>query len=335
MLETLKKIWKNEYIQTIITIVILVAFVFGFWRIIQFALGTEYPALAVASESMLPTLNVGDLIIVQGVNPEQINAKPTTGDIIVFKKSNNDLVVHRAIDWDGHSFTTKGDNNLSPDAEKVDKSAVVGRVIEKIPYVGNLALIMHTAENMYLFIIILIILMAIIIIFPFEEEKASNTTEKASFWKRIPTKTIYFATVNVLLICLIIFSLWGAFTFWNPGAGQNGRGEYVSLYGMYSDVQFHESFKNTQQISRVELTQGFLVYAINCEINGELRTGVPTFSWAQAAVIGLLAFDIWELIKILKKRKLEFKIKWRKSVSAALQPQQIAILTQKTRKSLP
>ncbi|MEM2971773.1 MAG: signal peptidase I [Candidatus Bathyarchaeia archaeon] len=306
-LETLKKIWKNEYLQTIITIIILIAFVFGFWRIIQFALGAEYPALAVASESMLPTLNVGDLIIVQGVDPEQINAKPITGDIIVFKKSNNDLVVHRAISWDGYSFTTKGDNNPSPDTEKVDKNAVVGRVIGKIPYVGNLALIMHTTENMYLFVIILIILMAIIIIFPFEE--ADNTTEKASFWKRIPTKTIYFAIVNALLIGCIIFSLWGAFTFWNPGAGQNGRGDDVSLYGMYSDVQFHEEFKNTQQISRVELTQGFLVYAVNCEINGELRTGVPTFSWAQAAIILLLAFDVWELIKILRKRKLKLEEK--------------------------
>ncbi|MDH7478113.1 MAG: hypothetical protein QHH17_07020, partial [Candidatus Bathyarchaeota archaeon] len=62
-LETLKKLWRNEYFQTIITLILLIAFVFSFWYMAQTVLRTEYPALAVASGSMLPTLNVGDLII--------------------------------------------------------------------------------------------------------------------------------------------------------------------------------------------------------------------------------------------------------------------------------
>jgi signal peptidase len=308
-LEILKKIWKNEYFQTIITIVILLAFVFGFWHIVQFSLGTEYPALAVASTSMVPTLNVGDLIIVQGVNPQQINAEPITGDIIVFEKSNKDLIVHRAIEringTDGYLFTTKGDNNPGPDTEKVNGSAIVGKVVGRIPYIGNLALIMPR-ENMYLFAVIIIILMAIIIIFPFEEEEKKEfggKVEKPSFGERIHIKIICFAIVNALLIGFIIFSFWGAFTFWNPGAGLNGSGDYVTLYGMYSDVQFHERFKNTQQITRVHLTQGFLTYTINCLVDGKWRTVVPTFSWAQAAFIILLVFDAWELIKFLRKRR--------------------------------
>jgi signal peptidase I len=45
---------------------------------------------------MLPTLNIGDLIIVQKIDPAQIHADPLTGDILVYKRG-DELIVHRAI----------------------------------------------------------------------------------------------------------------------------------------------------------------------------------------------------------------------------------------------
>jgi signal peptidase len=306
-LEILKKIWKNEYFQTVITIVILLAFVFGFWHIVQFSLGTEYPALAVASTSMVPTLNVGDLIIVQGVNPEQINAKPLTGDIVVFRDKNNpeNLIVHRAVNASkingDYEFITEGDAVGSHDQfSPWNSSMLIGKVVGRIPWIGNLALLMHSEQNIYLFVIILIILIAILVIFPFETEEGEKKNKEKMIFGKISIETIYLLILNILLIAIIIFSLWGAFTFWNPGAGTSQTGMSVTIYGMYSDVQFHKSFS---KVIRADISQGFLTYTINCRTSEGLRTGVPTFSWAQAAIIVLLVFDVWELLKFLRKRR--------------------------------
>ncbi|MEM3765775.1 MAG: hypothetical protein QXU46_01965, partial [Candidatus Bathyarchaeia archaeon] len=63
-IETLKKLWKNDYFQTAITIALIFLIVFSLYYSAQAVLGTPYPVLAVASGSMLPTLNIGDLIVV-------------------------------------------------------------------------------------------------------------------------------------------------------------------------------------------------------------------------------------------------------------------------------
>ncbi|MEM3602460.1 MAG: hypothetical protein QXN87_07300, partial [Candidatus Bathyarchaeia archaeon] len=83
--EKLRIVWKNEYFQTAITVALMLIIVFGLYYGSQIILGTEYPALAVASGSMLPTLNVGDLIIVQRADPERINVGKLSGDILVFR----------------------------------------------------------------------------------------------------------------------------------------------------------------------------------------------------------------------------------------------------------
>ncbi|MCL6579338.1 MAG: signal peptidase I, partial [Candidatus Bathyarchaeota archaeon] len=180
-----KKLWKNEYFQTAVTILLILSIVFMFWYGVQFTLNTEYPALAVASGSMLPTLKVGDLIIVQGVPPDQIYADPLKGDIIVFRRG-SELIVHRAVYMenrsDGYWFTTKGDNVGSRDSA-FHESNLIGKVIGKIPWVGNLALLMHTKENMLMFAIIIIILIVVFLMFPFETEKKEKNGEKTKKWK--------------------------------------------------------------------------------------------------------------------------------------------------------
>ncbi len=305
-LGTLRSLWKNEYFQTAMTILLLLIFVFGFWYITQAALRTQYPVLAVASTSMLPTLNVGDLIIVQGVSPEQINANYLTGDIVVFTDAKGDLIVHRAVKLENRSdeywITTKGDNvpgnkdQFSP----WPSSRLVGKVLGRIPWVGNFALLMHSQQNIYLFTVVLIILIVVILFFPFEAGEEENGSREKLVLGKMSLKTVYLIILNILLLGFIIFSLWGTFTFWNPGAGSNSQGMTVTIYGMFSDVNFHEAHSNNVEAA---LSQGFLTYTINCRLNGELRTGVPTFSWAQAAIIVLVAVDVWELTKILREKK--------------------------------
>jgi signal peptidase len=195
-------LWKNEYFQTLVTIVLVVVVVFGFWFGSQLVLRSEYPALAVASGSMcvLPgyqcdgwshpferTLHLGDLIIVQGVDASQIHAAPyPDGDIIVFKQSysGGELIVHRAIEKqeaDGQiSFVTKGDGNSSPDSSRVPASNVVGRVVMRIPWIGHLALLMRNSSGMIVIIALIIVLVVLEFVIPIVSGKKRETEAQAS-----------------------------------------------------------------------------------------------------------------------------------------------------------
>ena len=84
------------------------------------ALGVTYPLLVVKSGSMRPVIEVGDIIIVTPVSPDDIRASTRNGDVIVFyrpgeKGSSNSIIVHRAIDEVNGGFITKGDANSQPD----------------------------------------------------------------------------------------------------------------------------------------------------------------------------------------------------------------------------
>ncbi|MCW4052196.1 MAG: signal peptidase I [Candidatus Bathyarchaeota archaeon] len=118
---------------------------------------TDYPLLTVASESMVPTLNVGDMIIVQGgLAGDEIRANYVDGDVIVFHgpADRSDLIVHRAVEKheDGETyFITKGDHNPTADYWIVLESDVVGKVTGVIPYLGNLILFLGTAQGLAIF----------------------------------------------------------------------------------------------------------------------------------------------------------------------------------------
>lgn len=151
----MKDILGSDYMKTAIPLLILIIGVFAFWFGLRTVLTTEHPTCGVASGSMVPTLQVGDLIIVQGVNPAEINAAPEPeGDIIVFYRPGgradpNDLIVHRAVDKslvDGKLyFKTKGDANPQPDHWDVPEDYVVGKVVFfRIPLVAFITFLMRT-----------------------------------------------------------------------------------------------------------------------------------------------------------------------------------------------
>jgi signal peptidase len=154
----LKEILKNDYVKTALLLLIIVISVFAFWFGLRAALATEYPLCGVASGSMIPTLQVGDLIIVQGVKPTEITAAPAPeGDIIVFFnprkgfRDPNDLIVHRAVDKfydEGEGkwyFKTQGDANSGPDPREVPEDYLVGKVVFfRIPIVGFITFLMRT-----------------------------------------------------------------------------------------------------------------------------------------------------------------------------------------------
>jgi signal peptidase len=131
------------------------------------------------------TLHVGDLILIQGVDPSTIKAGPEPdGDIIVFLRD-DELIVHRAIGTEivGNEtyFITKGDANPTEDPSPVPPENVIGKLILRIPWIGHLALFMRDSSAIYLIVAIIILLVIVEFAIPVLKEKKpeAELTENA------------------------------------------------------------------------------------------------------------------------------------------------------------
>lgn len=167
---------KSSYVKTLVLAAIIIGGVVFFWFGLRAGLRTEYPLLTVASGSMVPTLNIGDLILVQGVgNASQLNVAPKPdGDIIVFRspRLEGELIVHRAVYEELRDgvlyFRTEGDANFGPDTwygsdtldGMISERRLIGKVVGKAPWLGYIPLYIRTREG-----IILIVILILLIIF--------------------------------------------------------------------------------------------------------------------------------------------------------------------------
>ncbi|MDH5733604.1 MAG: signal peptidase I [Candidatus Bathyarchaeota archaeon] len=193
-----REVLKNDSVKTIIFLGVMILCVFGFWFGLKVVLKTEYPLLAVATGSMEPTLNVGDLIIVQGElnGPyDEIDVGRNNGAIIVFQsgalgKSGGELIVHRAINKEYNngvwSFITWGDANDGPDPEWSEKY-LVGKVVGRIPLVGHIPLFVREPYG----IIIIVAFMLVLIFAEFLPiwRRKTQPDEDASLPENIPQRT--------------------------------------------------------------------------------------------------------------------------------------------------
>jgi len=145
----------KEILKYGVAFAVLIMVFFGGSYILKGVLGTEYPMMVVVSQSMVPTLNVGDYIFVgeiEDVENIEVGANPE-GEIIVFLKpgSSDEYIVHRAIrrisDSGVVTYVTKGDNNLSADSKPVPSENVMGRVIGHIPIIGYFSLFIKTMRG--------------------------------------------------------------------------------------------------------------------------------------------------------------------------------------------
>ena len=208
--QRLRRLWKNEYFQTAIMILLIVIVVFGFWFGLRLALNTDYPMLAVASGSMCTlepnqcdgwshpfarTLHTGDLIIIQGVNASDIHPGPyPNGDILVFRLSSqsDQLIVHRAIaetTVDGKiSFVTQGDANSAPGpGSPTPAENVIGKVVLRIPWIGHLALLMRDQSGVYLILALIIIIIAVELVLSLIGSKEAETKKEEAALKATET----------------------------------------------------------------------------------------------------------------------------------------------------
>ncbi len=106
-----------------------------------------YDLYLVRSESMAPTINMGDLIVTGPVNGEVKEA-----DIITYELD-DELVTHR-VHSIGDTIITKGDAVEDPDPWTVKESSIQGMYLFKIPYIGYATKFIQTKVGWFITIII-------------------------------------------------------------------------------------------------------------------------------------------------------------------------------------
>jgi signal peptidase len=161
---------RNELLKTAAVLALIVVAEYAVFFGLRVAFRTEYlPFHPVSSESMVPTLNVGDLIIVKGSDPNLV----TVGTIIVFHSPRNHemLIVHRVVGITSQGgklyFETKGDNNPTRDGwypyPGVPEENLVGVVIGKVAYVGYVILALKEPMGMA----VIVLLTGLVVIYEF------------------------------------------------------------------------------------------------------------------------------------------------------------------------
>lgn len=174
--QTLKWNQRSDLAQTLFVIGIVVVMTLGGYGLFTVSMGTSNPLVVVESESMLPTLEVGHLLVLQARAPEEIQV----GDIIVFNAYYHDKpIVHRIIEIQNVTgelrYYTKGDNNALTDPGFRVHEDIIGVVVLPIPYVGHVTLFLHEP---YGFAIVVVLFLALLILPEFfmkDEEDDADT----------------------------------------------------------------------------------------------------------------------------------------------------------------
>jgi signal peptidase I len=198
----LKKLWKKEFFKTAAVILLVACVVGGGYLFLQVALGASVPVRVVGSGSMCTTyggrcddllsimhpfdhtLHTGDLILIQAVNPKELNINYPNSDIIIYKNPLSTIpIVHRIVvkqEINGTLyFKAKGDGNPPtiwpntpnideyddlPDERGVPEELIEGRVVMRIPWFGWIALVMQNT-NWGLPIVVMLILLLVVVEF--------------------------------------------------------------------------------------------------------------------------------------------------------------------------
>lgn len=156
----------NSSARNIIKDVIIVAVgVAAIWIGLQVVFGTQNPFYVVSSGSMIPALQVYDVLVVDGKVPfDDIDV----GDIIVFKRPSGPerVIVHRVVailDEEPKVIRTKGDANpvsIPGTDYPITDDEYIGKVAYVIPQIGYVTRILTPPIN-YIIIAVIIGIMIV------------------------------------------------------------------------------------------------------------------------------------------------------------------------------
>lgn len=147
----------------------------GIYVLVCIPLLFKYKPLVVLTGSMEPTYKVGSVIYYKETKLEDINVN----DTITFKTKNGTVVTHRVYEKNNDMFTTKGDANNAPDAQKVNYENVLGKVSKiSIPYVGHYV---NFLKHNMIFIVVLVVILVLEFLLSninFEGKRGGKPNEK-------------------------------------------------------------------------------------------------------------------------------------------------------------
>ena len=187
-------------------IAIVVIAVVVIWLSLQAVFGTQNPFYVVASGSMIPALEVYDIIVIQGHDPfEEVQV----GDIIVFDRpsDHNRVIVHRVesiLNEEPFTVRTQGDANpsfIKGTDYPITEEEYIGKVAYVIPQVGYITQILKPPMNY----IIIAIVIGVMIIKQFAGKKkdvqdivSKETLEELSDIGEVEADSEYSANIDKL-----------------------------------------------------------------------------------------------------------------------------------------
>lgn len=157
-------------ISVIMWVIILIAALYAFTTLATKDDGSVadlagFTPLTVQSESMAPTFDEGDLIVIQKCDPATLK----TGDIITFHTiidGQYALNTHRIDSIEevagARSYTTKGDNNAITDDHIISDVDIVGKYAVRLPYMGH---VMNFLSSSVGFLVVIVIPMLLFFIY--------------------------------------------------------------------------------------------------------------------------------------------------------------------------
>lgn len=128
-----------------INIALSIFFAVGIWG--------EFRIFTNISESMYPTIELGDLALIKKQNMNTY----MPGDIITFYSNRfgkQEVITHRIDHLGGNVYITKGDNNSNVDSELLLPQLIIGKVIVIIPYIGYWVMAINSILGKVFFIIL-------------------------------------------------------------------------------------------------------------------------------------------------------------------------------------
>lgn len=158
---------------TIVTIIIII----GMYYIYQLKIEKNdyanlfgYTFFEVATGSMSPTMEIGDVVIVK------ITKQVEPNDIIVYIDGEN-IITHRLIEINDNELIAKGDANNSED-KPIQQEMVLGEVIQILPKIGIWRKIFTSSEVVGLILVLIVLFSAVFMFGSTDSKEKEEKGEK-------------------------------------------------------------------------------------------------------------------------------------------------------------
>lgn len=145
-----------SFILNVLLIFVTIVIIIGFYYIYQIKIIQNdyadlfgYTFFEVATASMSPTIEIGDVVVVE------LTKEVSENDIIVYIDGES-IITHRLIKKNNDEFIAKGDANNSED-KPIQQEMILGKVIKILPKVGIWRKIFTSFEVVGLVIVLLIL----------------------------------------------------------------------------------------------------------------------------------------------------------------------------------